>query len=1150
MTRWVLTIMDIRWLTARFASSSAPTPTPQTPGSSRFWPTKHLGLAALVVVLSAMSGSMQAQLAGTDVYEPGAEGEIWRYMGSAGASFQAACRRAGYDPNSNCDAHLAPKTDELWEPIGFDVFDNGNLADYRVYVADRFNWRLVAYDYAGRHVRTLSSFVGRNGALDSLGGPEGVTIDAAGNILVTDTYNGRVVVFDRNYTYLFEVRLATGALPAQIALAPGTIVTAPATACATPGPVKAALTTWSRKSILQEPNQSLTDKNQVLLFDEQLCRVGQLGQANAMGPQTPGNFFLPGAPAIGPRGEIYVAAYQESKIEVFWPDASAPSGYVRRLGINTGEPNTTVRDARNMVASLSGPYGAMVDKRGRLVVGDTGNNRIAVFLQPWHPENTSPRDPGNPSVGTQWQFAFELVAGGHIAGSWLAVVREDRWGRWLGSSVVHDVVYAFQVPDLAVTGAASSELVNTLNGSVLRVRSNISVPLGKSVLTAVIPTVAHDQLAPVLNRASLGAAVGPFLAAPGANVFEPTYVGTPVLEISEIRPGHFAQVYWDFPVQSSGAAQFWTGAHKVTGLAQNIVAEPKLTATESVPASCLAPTLNPPAFDKPRFSAIDSGTNLPVDVYGNGVTLTLSASQAAEGVREIQVQHLEGLLNGVTEARPGARADLLLQLSYSGTTFWTIRYRAVAQCGAASAWATTRFKIDAKPPRLVFGPVVPGPSGIDPDNRPWFSATEVTMQATVTDDDTFGTDVHFPDYPTARNGRVTLSFTDEAVEQRRLVRVQDPVGNRFEEWSNILMFVNIDRGAPTLTLEPLAQPNAAGWYRTDVPFHAVAAEPAPLSGVKTLTSPEGLTILSPTTRHRVEGSVARGGEGAGLTVTALAEDYAGNRRTVVSAPVKIDRTAPVVGVTPAPGKLAGTEVTVQLQPADLPSTPGAAVSGVARVMYRVNGGEEQPYTGGFTLTRRGTQTVTFWAEDVAGNRGAERTVAYELGAIINRAPICTAAAAAPAFLWPPNHKQQHRIAIQGVTDPDGDAVTLVVTRILQDEPTETIGDGNTPIDAGGLGTATPWLRAERMGPESDRLYSNGRLYEIFFTATDPQGASCEGRVQVGVPHDQGQGAHVIDNGCRWDSTRGGAVLSCAPGARLPAAKGKGDDAAERKKKGK
>ncbi len=148
-------------------------------------------------------------------------------------------------------------------------------------------------------------------------------------------------------------------------------------------------------------------------------------------------------------------------------------------------------------------------------------------------------------------------------------------------------------------------------------------------------------------------------------------------------------------------------------------------------------------------------------------------------------------------------------------------------------------------------------------------------------------------------------------------------------------------------------------------------------------------------------------------------------------------------------------------------------------------------------------------------------------AAANRAPVCDAAQPALPEIWPPNHKKKYAIGIRGVVDPDGDPVRIRITRILQDEPTNTNGDGDTWVDGGGIGTATAWVRAERQGG------GDGRVYEIAFTATDAKGASCTGKVSVAVPHDQGPGG-AVDSGCRWDSTVAkGPVLMCRPGANPP-----------------
>ncbi len=130
----------------------------------------------------------------------------------------------------------------------------------------------------------------------------------------------------------------------------------------------------------------------------------------------------------------------------------------------------------------------------------------------------------------------------------------------------------------------------------------------------------------------------------------------------------------------------------------------------------------------------------------------------------------------------------------------------------------------------------------------------------------------------------------------------------------------------------------------------------------------------------------------------------------------------------------------------------------------------------------------------------------------NLPPVCGDAQASPNVLWPPNHKIVG-VSILGVTDPDGDPVTVQINQILQDEPTNGTGDGDTCPDGQGIGAAVAGLRAERSGN------GNGRVYTILFTATDGRGGSCPGRVQVCVPHDQGKGSSCVDDGPSFDSTK-------------------------------
>jgi hypothetical protein len=134
--------------------------------------------------------------------------------------------------------------------------------------------------------------------------------------------------------------------------------------------------------------------------------------------------------------------------------------------------------------------------------------------------------------------------------------------------------------------------------------------------------------------------------------------------------------------------------------------------------------------------------------------------------------------------------------------------------------------------------------------------------------------------------------------------------------------------------------------------------------------------------------------------------------------------------------------------------------------------------------------------------------------IFNTPPDCSQASVSPNTLWPPNHELRN-VTISGVTDPDaGDQVTINVTAVTQDEPTNGLGDGDTATDA--VITANSnvvQIRAERSGT------GDGRVYVINFTGTDTSGATCQGTATVTVVHDQKPGHGAVNSGQNYISTQ-------------------------------
>jgi Putative Ig domain/Bacterial Ig domain len=125
----------------------------------------------------------------------------------------------------------------------------------------------------------------------------------------------------------------------------------------------------------------------------------------------------------------------------------------------------------------------------------------------------------------------------------------------------------------------------------------------------------------------------------------------------------------------------------------------------------------------------------------------------------------------------------------------------------------------------------------------------------------------------------------------------------------------------------------------------------------------------------------------------------------------------------------------------------------------------------------------------------------------NQPPDVTNAHADVPVLWPPDHKMI-QVHILGVTDAQNNA-SITINSVTQDERTNGLGDGDTPVDAV-IGGDSVLLRAERSGQ------GNGRVYKVCFTAADPE-RSVNGCFNVMVPKSKKTDV-AIDSGGNYDST--------------------------------
>jgi len=152
-----------------------------------------------------------------------------------------------------------------------------------------------------------------------------------------------------------------------------------------------------------------------------------------------------------------------------------------------------------------------------------------------------------------------------------------------------------------------------------------------------------------------------------------------------------------------------------------------------------------------------------------------------------------------------------------------------------------------------------------------------------------------------------------------------------------------------------------------------------------------------------------------------------------------------------------------------------------------------------TASDVGSHVITFTAFDncAAGPTQCSFTVNVGQGGGGNP-PDCSAAYVADSEIWPPNGRMVP-IHVQGINDPDGDSFTVHVTNVTSDE---SMGSGDAACD----GNGNMSVRARRDGN------GNGRVYHVTFLATDANGNSCEGSVELCVPHDQGRHNECVDDG--------------------------------------
>jgi len=242
-------------------------------------------------------------------------------------------------------------------PAGLAIDASGNL-----YIADQNDW--VIRRISGGIITTVAGtgkpgFSGDNGQATKamLGGPEGVAVDASGNLYIADTGNQRIRYVN------------TGGIITTIA---GTGATrfsgdgGAATAATFSTPVGVPLDASGNVYVADEFNNRI---RRFIAGGAIATFAGTTTYNGDGGPSTQAS-VEPWSVAVDPSGNLYIADRLEQRVRKV-----TPSGTITTLAGN-GQAGGGGDNGPANLAALNTPNGVAVDSAGNVYIADAGNNAI------------------------------------------------------------------------------------------------------------------------------------------------------------------------------------------------------------------------------------------------------------------------------------------------------------------------------------------------------------------------------------------------------------------------------------------------------------------------------------------------------------------------------------------------------------------------------------------------------------------------------------------------------------------------------------------------------------------------------------------------------------------------------------------------------
>ena len=416
----------------------------------------------------------------------------------------------------------------LATPIGVAVDAAGNL-----YMADSGNQRIRKISPDGTITTVAGNgqggYSGDGGPATaaSLNGPSGVAVDAAGNLYISDSYNGRIRKVATSGTITTVAGGGRYGYPGD---------GGPATAASLYYPVGVAVDAVGNVYIADRDNHRIRKVTPAGMIVT-VAGSGQAGYSGDGGPATAASLNQPWGVAVDVAGNLYIADSGNSRIREVTPAAviTVVAGNGERGYSGDGGPATAaaLRDPMGLTAdavgnlyiaefnnnrirkvtptgsiitvagggtggdggpataaSLGGPGGVALDGAGNLYIADGGNDRIRKVLAAPPPLSVSGQAlTFSAAAGAAGAAAQQVVVSAAVVGlAWTAAARTTAGGNWLSASPVTG-----QLPSTISVSVDASNLVPGTYQSAIDISVPLAAPPAVSVAVTLTVTAAAQR---------------------------------------------------------------------------------------------------------------------------------------------------------------------------------------------------------------------------------------------------------------------------------------------------------------------------------------------------------------------------------------------------------------------------------------------------------------------------------------------------------------------------------------------------------------------------------------------------------------------------------------------------------------------------------